>query len=164
MAKPNAAPAAAAPSLTGVPAERARMAIVASKDACIALWEGPYFQVGSRPRSLLRQACARKLTSWQPREDLTDLKRDECKSAHGIHSGSTSYRLLAMQTVLLDGHSRSPDERNLMASQQPNIARMFARPSRPKGSVRTASPTQCPPPPVRPRSRHPRRPTSGSQA
>ena len=30
--------------------------------------------------------CAQKLTSWQLREDLTDLKRDECKSAYGVHS------------------------------------------------------------------------------
>lgn len=91
--------------------------------------------------------CAQKLTSWQLREDLTDLKRDECKSAYGVHSGRTSYRLLAVQTVLPKGRRRTPDKRNWTASQQPNIARMLARPSRPKGSVRTASPTQCPPPP-----------------
>ncbi len=56
MAKPNVAPAAAAPLLTGVPVERARLAIVTSKDACAALWEGPYSQAGSRTRSLLKQA------------------------------------------------------------------------------------------------------------
>ena len=52
--------------------------------------------------------CAQKLTSWHLREDLTDLKRDECKSAYGIDSGRTSYRLLAVQTVLLKGNRRSP--------------------------------------------------------
>jgi hypothetical protein len=34
------------------------------------------------------------------------------KSAYGFHSGRTSYRLLAVQTVLLKGHRRSQDERN----------------------------------------------------
>jgi hypothetical protein len=56
MAKPNVALAAVAPSLTGVPSERARLAIGASKDACAVLWEGPYSQAGSRPRNLLKLA------------------------------------------------------------------------------------------------------------
>jgi hypothetical protein len=56
MAKRNAALAAAAPPLTGVPAEKAWLAIVASKDASAALWEGPYYQAGSRTRSNLKQA------------------------------------------------------------------------------------------------------------
>ena len=116
-----------------------------------------YLAAGVRANDAAVILCAQKLTSWQLSEDLTDLKRDECKSAYGVHSGRTSYRLLAVQTVLLRGHCRSPDERNWTASQQPNIVKMFARPSRPKGSVRTASPTQCPPPPVRPRSHHPQR-------
>jgi hypothetical protein len=55
-AKRNAALAAAAPPLTGVPAEKARLAIVAFKDASAALWEGPYYQAGSRTRSNLKQA------------------------------------------------------------------------------------------------------------
>jgi len=128
-----------------------------------------YLAAGVRANDAAVILRAQKLTSWQLREDLTDLKRDDCKSAYGIDSGRTSYRLLAVQAVLLRGHRRSSDERNWTASQQPNIARMFARPSRPKGSVRTASPTQCPPPPGEakksPSSAHhpPVRPTSGSQ-
>ena len=47
---------------------------------------------------------------------MTDLKRDDCKSAYGIDSGHTSYRLLAVQAVLLRGHRRSSDERNWTAS------------------------------------------------
>jgi hypothetical protein len=40
--------------------------------------------------------CAQKLTTCLLREDLTDLKRDECKSTYGIHSVRTSNRLLAV--------------------------------------------------------------------
>ena len=72
MAKPNAAPAAAAPPLTGVPAEKARFASVASKDASAALWEGPYYQVGSRPRSNLKQAMMLGGTSPSIGRDLLD--------------------------------------------------------------------------------------------
>jgi hypothetical protein len=76
-----------------------------------------YLAAGVRANDTAVILCAQKLTSWQLREDLTDLKRDECKSAYGIHSGRTSYRLLAVQTVLLRGHRRSSDERNWTASQ-----------------------------------------------
>jgi hypothetical protein len=72
MAKPNVATAAAAPSLTRVPAERARLAIVTSKDACAALWEGPYSQAGSRTRSLLKQAMMFGGTSPTIGRDLLD--------------------------------------------------------------------------------------------
>ena len=72
MAKPNAAPAAAAPPLTGVPPEKARFAIVASKDASAALWEGPYYQAGSRPRSNLKQAMMLGGTSPSIGRDLLD--------------------------------------------------------------------------------------------
>ena len=80
-----------------------------------------YLAAGVRANDAAVILGAQKLTSWQLREDLTNLKRDECKSAYGIHSGRTSYRLLAVQTVLLKRHRRSPDERNWTASQQPNI-------------------------------------------
>jgi hypothetical protein len=48
------------------------MAIAATKDACAALWEGPYFQVGSRPLSLLKQAMMLGGTSPSIGRDLLD--------------------------------------------------------------------------------------------
>ena len=76
-----------------------------------------YLAAGVRANDAAVILCAQKLTSWQLREDLTDLKRDDCKSAYGIDSGHTSYRLLAVQAVLLRGHRRSSDERNWTTSQ-----------------------------------------------
>ena len=72
MAKPIAAPAASALSLMGVAAEKARQAIVASKNACASLWEGPFSQAGSRPRSLLKQAMMLSGTSPSIGRELLD--------------------------------------------------------------------------------------------
>jgi hypothetical protein len=66
-----------------------------------------YLAAGVRANDAVVILCAQKLTSWQLREDLTDLKRDECTSAYGIHSGRTSYLLLAVQTVLLNSGALS---------------------------------------------------------
>ena len=112
-----------------------------------------YLAAGVRANDAAVILHAQKLTSWQLREDLTDLKRDDCKSAYGIDSGRTSYRLLAVQTVLLKGHRRSPDERNWTASQvlpdRADRGGLFE--PRLRGSAHH--------PLVRPSSRHPQRTT-----
>ncbi len=112
-----------------------------------------YLAAGERANDAAVILCAQKLTSWQLREDLTDLKRDECKSAYGIHWGRTSYRLLAVQTVLLRGHRRSSDVRNWTASQvlpdRTDRGGLFEPRLRRKAHH----------PPVRPGSRHPQRTT-----
>ena len=58
-----------------------------------------YLAAGVRANEAVVILRAQELTSWQLREDLTDLKRDDCKSAYGIGSGRTSYRLLVVQAV-----------------------------------------------------------------
>ena len=99
MAKPNAAPAAAAPPLTGVPAEKARLAIVASKDASAALWEGPYYQAGSRPQSNLKQAMMLVGTSPSIGRDLLDEDLDDAPLVRPFAQPPSVTRAARVNTV-----------------------------------------------------------------
>ncbi len=112
-----------------------------------------YLAAGVRANDAAVILNAQKLASWQLREDLTDLKRDDCKSAYGIDSGRTSYQLLAVQAVLLGGHRRSSDERNWTTSQV-----LPDRADR-RGLFEPRLRRSAHHPPVRPRSRHPQRTT-----
>jgi hypothetical protein len=95
MAKPNAASAAAAPSLTGVPAERARLAIVASKNACAALWEGSHSQAQARPWSLLKQAMMLGGTSPSIGRDLLDEEPRQISGQNWRHQDRNAYDSVA---------------------------------------------------------------------
>jgi len=111
-----------------------------------------YLAAGVRANDAVVILCAQKLTSWQLREDLTDLKRDECISLR-YSLGPHELPMVAVQTVLLEGHRRSSDERNWTASQVlPDRAdrRVLFEPRLRRSAHH---------PPVRPRSRHPQRTT-----